>query len=75
MGTTNEAPFLRNSPLTHPAAPHPEVPGVGLTSLSDEYWLFFFFFLFFPLQSSPAVSEALDSQDVCARIGALLLSR
>lgn len=70
MGTTDEAPFLRNS-LTHPAAPHPEGPGVGLTSLSDEYWVFFFFFL---LQSSPAVSVALDSQDVCARTGALLLS-
>ena len=60
-GTTNEAPFLRSSPLTHPAAPHPEVPGVRLTSLSDEYWVFFFFF-FFPLQSSPAVSVALESQ-------------
>lgn len=76
MGTTDEASFLWNSPLTHPAAPHPEVPGVGLTSLNDKYCVVFFFF--FLLQSSPAVSRqpvALDSQVVCARIGALLLSR
>lgn len=72
MGTTDEASFLWNSPLTHAAAPHPEVPGVGLTSLSDKC---FFFFFFFPLQSSPAVSVALDSQDVCARIGVLFLSQ
>lgn len=58
MGTTDEASFFWNSPLTHPAAPHPEVPGVGLTSLSDKYSVLFFFSSF----RYKAVQQCLDSQ-------------